>query len=267
MLRHSLLAAALAWNAIATAAPLDWDARDTTHPILGVVRLASLKRLAETTVDGATVYTRIFVSCQKDVRKVAIELANTLRPSDLAGLHAAAEPRLLCRRDAPGGAVEEPLLVNWEVNTRLGDVLGRGLAPFALRECSAIRVLQEVGLPQGSKQPVTRIELEIAPADPALESVFVACGERMAQRAAPPPAPVAAAPAATEAPWRSARVLSSGGRTNVRSAPRIDAPIVIQLAPGTRVRVQRAGGGWWRARAAEGAAFDGYIREDRLSLR
>src|SRR5689334_21684232 len=81
---------------------LEWDARDSTHPILGAVRLAYLKRLAETPVDGAAIYSRVFISCQKDVRKVAIELANAMKPSDLVGLHAAAEPRLSCRRAVDG---------------------------------------------------------------------------------------------------------------------------------------------------------------------
>ena len=60
----------------------------------------------------------------------------------------------------------------------LGDVLARGMRVFGLRECASIRVLQEVAMPQGMTPATARLELDIAPAHPAIESVFAACGER-----------------------------------------------------------------------------------------
>jgi pyruvate/2-oxoglutarate dehydrogenase complex dihydrolipoamide acyltransferase (E2) component len=192
-----------------------------------------------------------------------------MRPGDLAGLHAVAEPRLSCRRTVEGKAVEEPLLVNWEVNARLGDVLTRGLRPFPLRECDSIQVSQEVRLPDASSAPIA---LEIVPSDPAIESVFMACGERPAAPSPPAttatPAPEAPAPspAPAEPAWQEARVLSTGGRTNVRMGPALDARIVVRLTPGTRVRVREANGDWWRAQQAAGAAFEGWIHKDRLSF-
>jgi SH3-like domain-containing protein len=64
-------------------------------------------------------------------------------------------------------------------------------------------------------------------------------------------------------PWRTARVISSG-KTNVRAAATLQSAVVAQLDPGAIVLVQRMGGEWWRAKSSAGAAFEGYIREDRL---
>ena len=81
------------------------------------------------------------------------------------------------------------------------------------------------------------------------------------------PAPAAAPKPATEtsAPWQTVRVLASG-KTNVRGGPRLESAIVVELAPGTTVLVQRTGTEWWRARSSSGPAFEGYIRQDRLVL-
>jgi hypothetical protein len=256
---------------------LEWEARDSVHPVLGQVRFAYLKRLVETPVGEATVYSRAFVLCQKDVRKLAIELASSASPSALQGLHASGEPRLACHRPVAQDAkvLQEPLLVTWEVNAKLGDVLARGLPAFPLRECAAIGVEQEVRLPEGWAQLTARIAFDIPPYDRAIDSVFVACGERSAYSPASPapvsvstptpmPAPRIVEPAQPE--WRMARVVASG-KTNVRAAPSVEAAIVAQLAPGSPVRVQRATGDWWRAKPAKGEGFDGYIRQDRLLLR
>jgi uncharacterized protein YgiM (DUF1202 family) len=63
--------------------------------------------------------------------------------------------------------------------------------------------------------------------------------------------------------WRSART-TSRGKTNVRAGPTLQSATVAELDPGAVVLVQRTGNEWWRARPAAGAAFDGYIRQDRL---
>ena len=198
--------------------------------------------------------------------------------------------------------VQEELLARWEVND-LGDALTQGLRPFPLRECVSIRVVQEVVLPQGWTQKSARVEFEILPYTKELDSIFVTCGELSAYapaapaaaavpataparvasaappRPAPAPAPVAsAAPARTapapapapakpatetSAPWQTVRVLSSG-KTNVRAGPSLQSATVTQLDPGAVVLVQRTGSEWWRAKPSAGAAFEGYIRQDRL---
>jgi SH3-like domain-containing protein len=67
----------------------------------------------------------------------------------------------------------------------------------------------------------------------------------------------------TQPTWQTARVVSTG-KTNVRADPRINSAIVAHLDPGAVILVQRASGEWWRARPSRGAAFEGYIRRDRL---
>ena len=52
----------------------------------------------------------------------------------------------------------------------------------------------------------------------------------------------------------------------MRESPRIDAPIVIALEPGSVVLAQSTGTDWWRVRSAGGNGFAGYIRQDRLLL-
>ena len=171
---------------------------------------------------------------------------------------------------------------------KTGDALARGLRAFPLRECSAIRVIQEVALPASWTQKTAKVEFDILPYDRQVDSVFATCGERSAYgpapaqptvaaaapqkpeatAAAPKPAatsvPVAPAPAATG--WQMARVVTHG-KTNVRAGPRLESSVVTMLDPGAVVLVQRTATDWWRARQFKGPAFDGYIREDRLNLK
>lgn len=63
--------------------------------------------------------------------------------------------------------------------------------------------------------------------------------------------------------WQTARVLPSG-RTNVRAGPSLQSAIVVELDPGAIVLVQKTASEWWRAKPSAGAAYDGYIRQDRL---
>lgn len=202
--------------------------------------------------------------------------------------------------------VQEPLLANWDVS-KIGDALARGFRAFPLRECVSISVVQEVVLPAGWAQKTAQIEFEILPYDKDLDAIFVTCGEQSAYapaapvappvRPAPPAHPVAAKPAAPAKPpaiaaapakpppiaaapvapskpapqadvaWQAARTLSTGGKTNVRAGPNLQSAIVAQLEQGTSVLVQRTGNDWWRAKAAAGPAFDGYIRQDRLDFK
>jgi len=258
----------------AIASTVDWEVRDAAHPALGNIRFAYIKRPIETRVGDLTIFSRAYVSCQKDRRAFAIELANALAPAEPGGLKPAADPRLLCDRPENGKVVREEILATWEINARIGDALSRGLRAFPLRECAALGVVQEVVLPDGAPQRTARIELEILPYDRQVDSIFAACGERSAYGTPPPAAlatqaaAVATLPAESRAEngWREVRTVA-GGATNVRKGPSTQASVVAKLHPGSAVRVQRTDSDWWRARPANGSGFDGFIREDRLVIR
>lgn len=289
---HAELPAAPLGKQRAASSRLQWEIRDAGHPILGNIRFAFLKTPVETPVGNAKVFSRAYFSCLKGGR-FAIELANATAPDDPKGLRPSTEPRLYCHRPIQPWdekLVQEELLARWDVN-EIGDALAQGFRPFPLRECVWIRVVQEVALPQGWAKKSARVELDILPYSRELDAIFASCGEvsayapaapAVAAVPAPAPAPVASAaparpPAAaapapvtqpkpateTSLPWQTVRVLSSG-RTNVRAGPRLESAIVVELAPGAIVLVQRTGSEWWRARSSSGAAFEGYIRQDRL---
>ena len=257
---------------LALRSPLAWDVRDSIHPSLGPVRLAYTIRPIQTSAGSASVYSRAYLSCQKGVGKLAIELVNATSPAEPIGLRPSAEPRLVCHRPSGGAVEKEDLLASWETNEVSGDVLTRGLRAFPLRECVSIAVIQEVLLPAEGR--VARVEFDLLPYARELDAIFVACGERSAYAPqatgpvlvaakAPVPAEKASAPAAAESEWQAARV-TPRGKTNVRAGPSLDSAVVTQLEPGANVLVQRSGGQWWRAKPARGAPFEGYIRQDRL---
>lgn len=274
---------------------IEWEVRDAGHPALGNIRYAFIKKSVETPVGNAKVFSRAYLSCQREARKFAIELANATAPDDPSGLQPSTLPKLTCNRPtADGKLVQEELLANWDVSA-IGDTLAKGFRAFPLRECVSIGVVQEVILPPGWAQKTARIEFEIAPYNRDVDSIFVACGERSAYAPAGPVAPAAAAIAsapaahptpsapvtapappppaapatppaaarASDAPWREARVLANG-KTNVRAGPTLKSAVVVRLYPGEVVLVQGTGSEWWRARASGRAKFEGYIREDRL---
>jgi hypothetical protein len=235
------------------------------HPSLGNIRFAVLRTAIETVAGDSRVYSRAYLSCQKATGTLAIELTNTATPDDPGGLRPVAEPRLVCSRlgtPGDGNVVEENLLANWEVSP-IGDALARGFRPFPLRECVAIRVLQEVALPAGATAKSARIEFDLHPYSRALDAIFATCGEASAY--APAPAATAKPAVAATGTWITARI-HPDGKTNVRAAPDVRSAVVAQLHPGSVVLVQRTGNEWWRVRSRSGAAFNGYVREDRLVL-
>jgi hypothetical protein len=251
-----LLALGVALRA-AAAAPLEWEIRDAGHPVLGNIHFAFLKKVVVTPVGKDNVFSGAYVSCQAATRKIALELTNTKAVDDPGGLSPNRMPRLLCKRPASrggSGVVQDELSASWQVNGT-GDALAHGLDAAVLRECTSIGIVQDVALPQAWERKTAQVLFEISPYDPQLDSIFAACGEVSAY------APVRVKEAAI--PWRTARI-ASGGKTNVRAEPHINAGVVVQLAPGAAVRVQKAKGEWWRVKQKSGATFEGYIRQDRL---
>jgi len=291
----------------AAASKLEWEVREAGHPVLGNIRFAVMRQPVETVVGGQKVFSRAYLSCLKGTRVLAIELTNQIAPDDRKGLRQNKDPRLVCTRpDTPGSdkLVQEDLLANWDPN-ELGDMLSKGFRAFPLRECVSIHVVEEVALPAGWSQKSTRVEFDITPYTRQLDEVFVACGDvsaysspapapakpvavaaapAPAPKTPPPPppaakqpvavkpAPPAPLPAASTVPappegWLRARALSTGGKTNVRSAPNLGASIVIQLDPSTPVFVEKTATEWWKARSASGPLWEGFIRQDRLAFR
>lgn len=267
---------------LAARSAIEWDVHDIDHKLLGPIRFAARKSAVTTIVGSDKILSQVFVSCQKSTGRIAIELTNA-PGSDLAGgLRPTEMPRLVCNRPGPRGGgklVRSDIVAKWEIST-LGDTLARGLAPSELRRCVSIDVQQSLAMPRGAPRPSQRIAMEILPYDKALDSVFAACGETTASGpvgeappAAPPLAPPAPVPAPAleggrsaqpaEAPWKPARTTPKG-RTIVRAAASVDSPMVIKLAPGTRVLVRRTSAPWWEVKPRAGAGFRGYIREDRL---
>lgn len=243
---------------------LEWEVRDAGHPVLGNIRFAVLKTPYETAVGTARVYTRVYVSCQRPLKKLAIEISNTTAPDDPGGLRPAVMPRLVCSRlAAPGDRklVQEDLFANWEVN-EVGDALTRGYRPFPLRECVSIGIEQDVELPRVWPQKSARVAFEITPYARELDAVFAACGETSAYGPPPPSTVMAAVTSA----WQSARVLSDG-KTNVRAGPNLQSAIVTRLDPGAVILVQKTDGEWWRVKPSQGAAFEGYVRQDRIVVK
>ena len=276
----------------AAASKLEWEVKDAGHPSLGNIRFAFLKTPVETTVGNAKIYTRVYLSCQTQVKRLAIELTNGTRPDDNKGLKPNADPKLVCTRPIQPfdeKLVQEDLLANWDVN-ELGDVLARGFRFFPLRECVSIKVVQQVALPAGWSQKSAKVEFDISPYERELDQIFTTCGDvsaytppkaaptvasaaapakapqptpavAPAKAAAPPPPAAAPAKATTPSPpapapaadgWIPARALSTGGKTNVRAAPNTTGAVVAQIDPGTPVQVQRTANEWWKARGTSG---------------
>ena len=244
---------------------LEWEVREAAHPVLGQIRFAFLKSQIVTSVGTVKVYSRPYVSCERETKKIAIEVTHGMSPDDTRGLQPKTVPRMLCDN-------REEITARWGIN-ELGDVLARGLVPSQLRQCASISVEQDVALPQAPG--TARVEFELTPYSKVMDAIFVTCGEATAfgpgtsPRAAPVAATAAAPPpppARSENGWRSVRTISSG-RTNVRARPTTASPIVLQLDAGAVVTVQLAEGDWWRARSSGRRTFDGYIRSDRLVLK
>lgn len=259
-------AAAIQGRQRAATSNVEWDVREAGHPSLGNIRFAYMKRALETKVGGTSVYTRAYLSCQKDKRSFAIELTNAMGPADPGGLKPANDPRLYCMRPEGDKLLKEEILATWEVNQKIGDVLARGLRGFPLRECVAISVQQEVVMPEGAAQKTGKIEFEILPYNRELDTVFVTCGERAAYGPAPPPviaaattaapatpaeppAPAKAAPAKT-APVKASPPAAKAKPTPPPPPPKVSAaPVTVaDAAPPTQTQTPAPTGEWREAR-------------------
>jgi hypothetical protein len=266
----------------AASSAIHWDVHDVNHPLLGPIKFALPRRAVATAVQGDKIVSLAYVSCQKGTGKVALELTNAFASDPAGGLGPADLPRLVCSSPGPQGhgdmgLVKSDLAASWEINA-LGDTLARGLSPSALRRCVSIDVLQNVALPPGRPHESQRIAMEITPYNRELDSVFTECGETSAFAPMEQPAPATPPmgrlePArgndrgarSADVAWKPARTIAKG-RTNVRSAASLDSSVVVQLAPGARILVQRTSTEWWKVKPRSGAGFSGYIRQDRVAF-
>jgi hypothetical protein len=235
--------------------------------LLGSIKFAVQEKGIVTPVGRQEVLSLRYVSCQKTADTIAIELTNAPSTAPASGLGPVDLPRLVCASPGPqGGLVKSDLAASWEISV-LGDTLARGLAPAQLRRCVSIDVLQNLALPAGWPQQSQRVATQITPYGRELDAVFEQCGEAASYAPeAARPAPAAPAPAKRpEAGWKAARTTAKG-RSNVRAAPNLASRVVIQLDPGAPILVQPAAPTWWKVRPASGAAWSGYIRDDRFQL-
>jgi hypothetical protein len=275
--------------------PLQWDLKSGDHPTMGPIQVAVPSDSMSTAVGKEKILSLVFFSCERSTGKIAIELANAPQSDAKAGLRPRQMPRLFCNPRSSAPRVEIP--ARWVVSD-VGDALARGLASSDLRRCASVDVVQDVALPHGWAAETQHIDIELIPYKKELDSVLATCSagpsvqvaeapkpaapEPAKPTPAPPapakPAPAKPAPAVTEPPpkaatsrtppsadgsWKTARTIT-GGRTNVRSGPGLDSPVVAHLDPGVLIFVQPAPGDWWKARARLGAGFIGYVRQDRL---
>ena len=286
--------------------PLGWEVREGNHPRLGPITVAVPGQSVVTPVGKEKILSLVFFSCEKIAGRIAIELANAAESDARSGLYPKQMPKMFCnpRSSAPRtelpaswyvseigdalarGLVPSDLRRCASVEIQQDLALPRGWGPEVQHiEIELIPYKKELDAVLAAcavPQPHLRAEAPKAEAPKAAPAQAAAAAPPTAPpKSAPaappklattttlsnaPPKPATSAPAAAEAPWRSARVLATGGRTNVRASASTGAPIVISLDPGTPVLVQSTGTEWWRARAASGTGFSGYIRQDRLAL-
>lgn len=237
-----------------------WEIREATHPLLGPIRFAFTATPFATPVGISRVSSQVYVSCERDRHRIAIEMANSQGPGDPRGLLPREVPRLVCKRATKQGSVHEELDAPFALS-ELGDVLMRGFRPEALMACSSIAIVQQVELPKGWAQETARIVFDITPATRELRSVLAECGKPAVAEARP-----AAIQEAGDAGWQLARTIAAG-RTKVRAAAHDRAQVVAQLPPNANVLVRKGAGDWWRVKPSAGGTLEGYVRRDRVALR
>lgn len=226
-----------------------WEIREAAHPLLGQIRFAFTATPIATPVGISRVSSQVYVSCERDTHTVAIEVANSQAPGDPRGLAPRVTPKLVCKRKARQGTVQEELQAVWAHN-ELGDVLARGFRPEELLACNAIAIVQQVELPKGWSRESARLVFDISPATREVRSVLAECGASVRQASTTRPAVA----------WQRARTVGAG-RTKIRAAASTRAELVAHVEPNASVLVQKAAGEWWRVKAG---TTEGYVRKDRL---
>ena len=275
MHRHLLLSFVGAALSATAAPPSQWEIREASHPILGPIRFAFTATPFATPVGISRVSSQVYVSCERNTHRIAIEMANSQAPGDPRGLALRELPKLICKRHSKDGTVQEELQAPWALS-ELGDVLLRGFPPEALLACKSIGIVQQVELPKGWPQESARLVFDIEPSMREVRSVIADCGRpRAGEAAVAKPAlrqassleaPARPAVDRSDSGWQRARV-TGGGRTNVRASASTEAEVVAHLAPHANVKVRKAAGGWWRVKGVDAGAIEGYVRRDRLVLR
>ena len=241
----------------AAAPPSQWEIREAAHPVLGPIRFAFTATPIATPVGISRVSSQVYVSCERNTQRIAIEMANSQAPGDPRGLTPRELPKLVCKRRTKDGMVQEELRAPWAMSD-LGDVLLRGFPPEALLACNAIGIVQQVDLPKGWPQESARLVFDITPDTRELRSVLSEC--------APGKPALRQASTIADPVWQRART-AGGGRTNVRAAASPEAEVVAHLPPDANVMVRKGAGDWWRVKPSAVGGLEGYVRRDRLVFR
>ncbi|MFZ3323006.1 MAG: SH3 domain-containing protein [Usitatibacter sp.] len=199
---------------------LHWRVRDGNHPKMGPIKVA-ISLDAHTSYFGTEkIVSTIYLSCEKKVGKIAVELTNA-RSDDLAGgLKLKEVPRLTCLGVAGPGALppRSEIAAKWEAN-ELGDVIARGLSPSELRACPSIEVREKILLPPALGREFEEVAVQVPTYAPGPDAVFTACGETSAY----PPREVIAEKTVAIAPAEKPLAAAT--------APKPGAPPVEKLAP------------------------------------
>jgi hypothetical protein len=234
-----------------------WERGAAKHPSLGNVEFAVMRRPVETLVGNDKVYSRVYLSCQKDRSLLALEITNTSSPTDTGGLQPASNPKLACNRNVTatgsrGGKQE--LAAQWEFN-KIGDPLARGFKPASWRECRSITISQEVALGPGWSQKSAKVEFDLDPGSRELDPLFAACGmgvppapaTTVAAAAAPAAAPVPA-PAPAPSPFSRAQAPAAAAPAAATVAPTPAAAAPAPTPAPSPAATPAADGSWKEAR-------------------
>lgn len=231
----------------AAASDLRWRVSEGIHPRMGPIKVA-ISLDAHTLYFGTEkVVSTVYLSCEKQARRIAIEVTNARSDDRSGGLKLKEIPRLTCLGVAgPGGLPSRTEIASrWEAN-ELGDVLTRGLSPSELRACPSLELREKILLPASFEREFEEVAVEIPTFAPGPDDVFAACGEasaypsdeKLAANVAPPAPVPNAAPSLKAKPQAAAPVPAAP----VTAAPVAAPPVTAALAPAPALPP-----GWQRA--------------------
>jgi len=232
----------------AAASEMHWRVREGNHPKMGPIKVAISLDAHVSYFGTEKVVSTLYLSCERQARKIAIEVTNA-RSDDLAGgLKLKEIPRLTCLGVVgPGGLPPRTeIAAKWEAN-ELGDVLARGLSPSELRACPSLELREKILLPPAFEREFEEASVVIPTYAPGPDDVFAACGEasayppeeKLAANVASPAAALAPAPAPapTASPAPKAKPLPT---TPAAAPPPQVAPPIPPPAPPPPPDWQRA---------------------------